>query len=380
MENIFKEEIKEEIIEEFKKQIQSKNFCYMPEYFNYSIIETQHKRLIEAIKNLGHNVDYIFLKDCKNREDLANKIKNWLKINKISINGEKELINDDELNEETEYILKKYNGSGSGLNIKRQNINGELVNLILYGFTNTKFNTYVALFHELGHILEEDYLDPRKNNAKTPIEIFLYRFQEEVTTNMFSYSILYLMLLQQTQDKNILENAKNCIIKSAYLNGRCSDGYFNVPIVIENIDKVTTENYIDKNNKIDFLKLYDFCFTIVQAKAKQYEKVLLDVNADKDYINNIFNYKSLTKLETKNNKNVLENDLYMQYSIYKKLIEEKSPLLLKNALKFTLNFINFKHLEKTLKYLQTEQFNYTQIEKSIIEFEKRLIKKESNHK
>ena len=62
------------------------------------------------------------------------------------------------------------------------------------------------------------------------------------------------------------------------------------------------------------------------------------------------------------------------------MIDEKSPLLLKNALKFTLNFINFKHLEKTLKYLQTEQFNYTQIEKSIIEFEKRLIKKESNHK
>ena len=264
----------------------------------------------------------------------------------------------------------------------REDINDNLVELILYGFANTKFNTYTAIFHELGHTLEAKYLNPREklNKDAFPVKEFSYRYQEETTANLFAYSILYLMLLQKTTDKNILESAKNCIIKSAVLGGACSEGYFSVPVVIENIDKIKLEEYINEENKIDFEKLYDFCFTAVQIKAKQYEKILISANADKEYINSHFSYKILKKLEIKKDKNELEKDLYIQYSVYKKMVDEKSPLVLKDALKFVLDYCikvdELKDLERIMKYLKGDELDYTRIERSLTE----LFNEKLNHK
>ena len=264
----------------------------------------------------------------------------------------------------------------------REDVNDNLVELILYGFANTKFNTYTAIFHELGHTLEAKYLNPREklNKDASPIKEFLYRFQEETTANLFAYSILYLMLLQKTTNKNVLESAKNCIIKSAVLGGACSEGYFSVSVVMENLDKIKLEEYINKENKIDFEKLYDFCFKTVQIKAEQYEKILINVNADKEYINHYFNYKILKELEIKKDKHELEKDLYIQYSVYKKMVDEKSPLVLKDALKFVLDYCikvdELKYLEKTMKYLQSDQLNYAGIERSLM----KLFNEKLNHK
>lgn len=383
MEEIFREETKEEVLEEFRERIINED-NYVPIYFDYSIIEARHKDLIRLTKKLGYNVECIFTKDFKNNEDeLKEQIKSWFKQNKIKLYTTNELSEEQKLDKEVNHILKVFRQtSGSGLNIMREDVDGNLVELILYGFANTKFNTYTAIFHELGHTLEAKYLNPREkpNKDTSPIREFLYRYQEETTANLFAYSILYLMLSQKTTDKNVLENAKNCIIKSAVLGGSCSEGYFSVPVVIENIDKIKLEEYINEENKIDFEKLYDFCFTAVQIKAKQYEKILISANADKEYINSHFSYKILKKLEIKKDKNELEKDLYIQYSVYKKMVDEKSPLVLKDALKFVLDYCikvdELKGLERIMKYLKGDELDYTRIERSLTE----LFNEKLNHK
>lgn len=104
MEEIFREETKEEVLEEFRKRIVSKD-NYTPTYFDYSIIEVQHKDLIRLTKKLGYNVECIFTKDFKNNEDgLKDKIKSWFKRNKVKLYKTNESSEEQKLDEEVKYI------------------------------------------------------------------------------------------------------------------------------------------------------------------------------------------------------------------------------------------------------------------------------------
>ena len=377
MEEIFREETKEEVLEEFRERIISED-NYIPTYFDYSIIEAQHKDLIGLTKKLGYNVECIFTKDFKNNEDrLKDKIKSWFKRNKIKLYKTNELSEEQKLDEEVKYILKLFKQtSGSGLNIMREDVNGNLVELILYGFANTKFNTYVAIFHELGHTLEAKYLNPREkpNKDTSPIREFLYRYQEETTANLFAYSILYLMLLQKTMDKNVLESAKNCIIKSAVLGGACSEGYFGVPVVIENIDRIKIGEYINKENKIDFEKLYDFCFKKVKEKATIYKNnLIIATEADEQYIDCHFQLSILEVLKIKRN-NELEEDLYQHFNFLNNIIKNNDIICLNVSLHFFNNKQRIKiikDIEKTIDFIKNRN-SYKSIEKAICDFNQQL--------
>ena len=266
MEEIFREETKEEVLEEFRKRIVSKD-NYVPTYFD---------KIFSACSN-----DFYDLLNFLNRNNIVTKVifkKDFIKNDKFNEDNFKQVFKenfeDDKItDEEISDRLKYFYAVNTAITQIRKNRNGKLIKSIVYNYMTTKLESASMFFHELGHSLEELF-KYKITTGNKKIDYFLKNYLYETTTVSFSYFILYLRLLQSIQDKEVLNKAQNYIKKCCAVQ-IIGAGYFAIPIIDSNINKITVENYVDKNNKINFLKLYDFCFQKVKEKATIYKNDLI---------------------------------------------------------------------------------------------------------